>query len=191
VAHRSPRANMLAELPKGAPQAQQVADRWHLLKNLREALERVLGRVHASLKQQQETAASTPFPRRKREQSQNEQVASQLSRQHRKARYEEVIDLYRQGVPLLRIAQQLQLSRGTIYKYVAASTFPERAARSASAATRNIIDPYSKYLRPRSSFEKCKHKAMQAVTKRLRAGYKHKDCCRAVTPSMRWTRISL
>ena len=35
----------------GAPTAQQIADRWHILKNLREVLERLLGRVHARLKQ--------------------------------------------------------------------------------------------------------------------------------------------
>jgi transposase len=34
----------------GAPQALQVADRFHLLTNLREALERVLDRAHASLR---------------------------------------------------------------------------------------------------------------------------------------------
>src|SRR5216683_2382758 len=38
---------------EGAPSAQQVVDRWHLLKNLREVLERVLGRVHEALKQRQ------------------------------------------------------------------------------------------------------------------------------------------
>ena len=34
----------------GAPQARQVADRWHLLVNLREALERFLTRIHGRLR---------------------------------------------------------------------------------------------------------------------------------------------
>ena len=34
---------------EAAPQAQQVADRWHLLKNLREALERLLARLTPSV----------------------------------------------------------------------------------------------------------------------------------------------
>jgi transposase len=38
---------------EGAPQAQQIVDRWHLLKNLKEVLERVLGRAHAALEHRQ------------------------------------------------------------------------------------------------------------------------------------------
>src|SRR5262249_12408709 len=36
---------------EGAPQAKQVADRWHLLKNLREMLERLLGRSAATVQE--------------------------------------------------------------------------------------------------------------------------------------------
>ena len=38
---------------EGAPQAQQIVDRWHLLKNLKEVLERVVGRLHAALEERQ------------------------------------------------------------------------------------------------------------------------------------------
>lgn len=46
------RASAYAEgAAMGAPTALQVADRWHLLKNLREALERLMNRHHTILKQ--------------------------------------------------------------------------------------------------------------------------------------------
>ena len=36
---------------EGAPEAQQIVDRWHVLKNLGEVVLRVVGRTHAALKQ--------------------------------------------------------------------------------------------------------------------------------------------
>src|SRR5215467_467544 len=35
---------------RGAPQALQIADRWHVIHNLGEALEKILARYHADLK---------------------------------------------------------------------------------------------------------------------------------------------
>ena len=44
----------------GAPHAQQVADRWHLLRNLREALEQLLDRHRSALQVVREVATHTP-----------------------------------------------------------------------------------------------------------------------------------
>lgn len=131
---------------EGAPSAQQVVDRWHLLKNLREALERMLGRVHETLKQRKLASGLPVRARGKRRRSKNEQAASQMARLRREARYEDVVALYKQGVPVLRIAQDLHMSRTTVRKFVAAGAFPERAKTRRS---KSIVDPYVPYLQER------------------------------------------
>jgi transposase len=128
---------------EGAPSAQQIVDRWHLLKNLREALERMLGRVHETLKQRQQASGLPVRPRSRRRRSSNEQTASQMARIRREARYEEVIALYKQGVSVLQIAETLHMSRTTVRKFVAAGAFPERAT---TLRSRSILDPFIPYL---------------------------------------------
>jgi transposase len=76
---------------EGAPHAKQVMDRWHPLKNLREALERIVSRLSPRLELRQEHLSSTPFPQRKKARTIHEQAASEASRQRRPARYEEVL----------------------------------------------------------------------------------------------------
>jgi hypothetical protein len=60
------RSSLYAEgAREGAPEAVQVADRWHLMKNLTEALERILQRHHTELRQAHEqiaTATACPPP---------------------------------------------------------------------------------------------------------------------------------
>ena len=100
---------------EGAPHAKQVMDRWHTIKNLREALERVVSRVYPRLELRQEHLSSTPLPKRKKARILHEQAASEASRQRRLVRYEEVLECYQQGMPITQIAKQLYLARGTIY----------------------------------------------------------------------------
>lgn len=110
----------------GAPEARQIVDRWHLLKNWREALERVLGRVDGQLKQRQRDEGVIIRPRYKKTRSNSEVAASQASRTRRLARYEEVIALWQQGTSSSAIARQLHLSPTTVSKFVHAGSFPER-----------------------------------------------------------------
>ena len=131
---------------EGAPFAQQVVDRWHLLKNLREVLERVLGRVHESLKQRQQASGPPVRTRTRRQRTKPEQVASNMARFRREARYQDVLALYQQGVPVLRIAEDLHMSRTTVRKFVAAGAFPERAT---TLRSKSILDPYVPYLQQR------------------------------------------
>jgi transposase len=130
----------------GAPEAVQIAERFHVLQNLREATERTLKRIHAELIEQQKELGLAQATRYKRRRSQTEIAASQVARLRRQARYEEVVTLYKQGVSILGIADQLRMSRSTVRNYVYAGAFPERAN---VLRTRSLLDPYIPYLEKR------------------------------------------
>jgi transposase len=130
-----------------------VADRWHVLKNHREALERMLKRLHAELARLPEPTpagdTSTPPPalvRPLRLPSMGEQVARQAARSRRAARYQQVQALYQQGVPMVQIARRLGMGRATVRTFVVATVFPERAIQSPQPS---ILDRYVPYLQQR------------------------------------------
>ncbi len=132
---------------EGAPEARQIVDRWHLLKNWREVLQRVVGRVHASLKQRQTASGMSIRPRYKLARSSSEVAASQALRLRRLAVYEEVVGLHQQGASIEAIAEQLCLSPTTVGKSIYAGAFPERKYRWHG---RRQIEPYIPYLTKRA-----------------------------------------
>jgi hypothetical protein len=71
---------------EGAPHAQQVIDRWHLLKNLREALERLLIRLHEGLAQLPAAPNEVLAARPRQKRTRAEVAASTASRMRRLAR---------------------------------------------------------------------------------------------------------
>jgi transposase len=130
----------------GAPEAIQIADRFHVLQNLREAAERALKRIHAELIEQQKASGHPAVTRYKRRRSQTEIASSKVARLRRQARYEEVVTLYKQGMSILGIADQLRMSRSTVRNFVYAGAFPERAN---VLRTKSLLDPYVPYLEKR------------------------------------------
>jgi transposase len=139
----------------GAPAAIQVADRWHILKNHREALERMLNRLHADLSRMLVSGSPTTPPssnlvqarlRPLRMPSRAEHTARQASHARRMQRYQQVRTLVAQGHSILQIATQLGMSRTTVTAFARATTFPERAIQPGQAS---ILDPYTAYLTQR------------------------------------------
>jgi transposase len=127
----------------GAPQAQQVIDRWHLLKNLREAIERFLS--HTQMPEEaSEDGRLAISPRQKR--TSGERVRSEGSRKLRLALYQQVNELYRQGGTILGIARQLHIGHRRVRNFVRSPSFPEWGK---PARTRSAIDPYRPYLQER------------------------------------------
>lgn len=132
---------------EAAPQVREVADRWHLLQNLRQVLERFLSICYARLKQSMSTAQSGAAPpsgwvpqRRTR----TEEAAWEAARQQRLACYQEVHRLHvDEGLNTLQIARHLEMSRITVRKYLSAEAFPER---SLYPPARRILQPYEAHL---------------------------------------------
>lgn len=131
----------------GAPQAQQVADRWHFLKNLTEVLERILSRLRTELSHvvARQSESDAPVVRRIEIHAKNEHLARMARREQRKARYEQVRALAAQGVNQRAIAHQLRISRTTICKFVKAENFPEMAPHSRDSG----LTPFEPYLHTR------------------------------------------
>lgn len=134
----------------GVPQAQQVADRWHLLVNLRDAFMRVLDRLRPELKvpspsKTPEKIEGISFLHRRRY-SQNEIVLRDTRRARRLQLYEKVHRLRRAKLTILSIARQLKLSRMTVYRYLSMSQFPEPITHQHRPS---ILDPYLPHLNQR------------------------------------------
>ncbi len=127
----------------GAPQAQQVIDRWHGLKNLREAIERLLPHTPGS-EEAKGKAGHPSSPRPKR--TSGERVRSTGSRARRLALSQQVNELSQHGGTILGIARQLQIGAPTVRKGVRSPQFPEWGK---PAVTRSAIDPYRTYLEER------------------------------------------
>ena len=133
---------------EGAPHAVQVADRWHLIANLREALERVLNRQHAHLRELSIPADATALDTswRPRPRSVREQADQQARRERRYALYQAVQNLARQGLGILPIAKQLGLNRSTVRKFVYSDSYPDLAPHHRRAT---MLAPHEAYLRER------------------------------------------
>jgi transposase len=137
-------------ISEGAPQAIQVADRWHLLVNLREALQRLLDRLRPELNALLPAATSATPPKipvfRHRSRSQATEMTRQTRKQQRQALHAEIQRLQKKELPVRTIARQLGKSPTTIYKYLAMPEFPQKMVRKHIAS---ILDPYQDYLSQR------------------------------------------
>ena len=142
---------------KGAPNALQVADRFHLLVNVGEAVERVLSRKHACLKEAaaavdrvaaeaNDAEVSTSSPASPSEYVTRQEQVKQAHRARRLERYEAVMALYEQGASTRAISRELGIARTTVRHFIGAGAFPERADRPKRPT---ILTPYESHLRER------------------------------------------
>ncbi|GAB5518599.1 MAG: hypothetical protein RhofKO_08500 [Rhodothermales bacterium] len=133
-----------AGMHAGVPGALQVANRWHLLRNVSQMTER----LHAHLEHRAEPSpisARTPdaserprFARSSGEERQRRQ------RQHRRERRRQLVHyLHHKGLSMRKIARTLGISRTTVARYVHDEAPKSRKRR------RSMLDPYLAYLKTR------------------------------------------
>jgi transposase len=167
------RASCYAEgSQQGAPNAIQVADRWHLLHNMTDALEKIIFRHHPELKRaadqvsapgpsQDEQNVGMPMPsaqeindtqqpqtdERPQERQLNRAERERLARRGARAqRYDRVIELRKNGLSERAITRETGVSRRTVRKYLAAGTFPEI---NPPARRSSRLDVYEELIRER------------------------------------------
>ncbi len=131
---------------QGAPQALQCADRFHLIKNLREALEGLLAHhLAAERKRQTQVTGDSQAPvwqsKRATRCSPKLERLQQARREERLAHYEQVMALRKQGLSQQAIAQRAGVGHSTVSNWLAAGTFPERKPRE-QASHLNRYLPY-------------------------------------------------
>ncbi|MBI3964811.1 MAG: ISL3 family transposase [Chloroflexi bacterium] len=166
----------------GAPDAIQVADRWRLLANAGDVLERILRRkapqrqaAAAAVDQQALAAvpitgdrpamaelAEAPAPRRLT----RAEPERQTRRAQRLARSEAVVALHGQGWSQCAIADEVGLGRKTVRRYLRAEAFPEVATRRPRPT---LLTPYVPYLLQRWT-EGC-HNARLLCEELVRQGF--------------------
>lgn len=157
----------------GAPHARQIADRFHIIKNLREALERLIDRNRRCLagvalprwsrqpgsrrstyESGIQLADSDYVPaylpayagRKPAKRSPAETSGRAVRQEQRQARVEQVLSLCEQGISINGIAQQLGINRQTVYRYLRSDTDPTaRMVRQKSS----MLDAHLAYLHVR------------------------------------------
>ncbi|MFJ5811100.1 ISL3 family transposase [Streptomyces sp. NPDC093093] len=135
----------------GAPQAMQVADAWHLLNNLAQAVERVIGRHRADLRQpltshDDRTDDGPASEGRDREELDIHGRPRPLVARTRE-RHQQIHERIQRGDSLRAIARDLRLSRGTVNRFAHAAEVDELLLAAIHRPA--LIDEYRLYLHHR------------------------------------------
>ena len=155
------RASLYAEAAhRAAPGAIQITDRWHLLRNLSEALTGILAPHHRLMAEaaravSKRTDTSVIERSTATTSATRAEGVKQGRRDRRVSRYESVIEQVRNGLSQAEISRRLGIDRRTIRRWTHSSDFPERKP----AFRRSSVDEYRRYLDQR--WEEGCHNASQ------------------------------
>jgi transposase len=132
IVSRDGSAEYATAIRQGAPQALQVADRFHIIQNMAKAVKLLLARCCDDICSTQWRPLTPPHV----------QQAQQVRRGQRLSQYQQVIALSKEGVKDPEIARRTKLSVRTIRRWRAHDSFPEVKRRG----RRSRFDPYKEYV---------------------------------------------
>ncbi len=151
IVSRDRSSQYAAAIRKGAPQALQVADLWHIGKNLADSVSTLLARCRAEIRRglhvqaTSEQGEADPVPEEERHaaRSRGEELARVARRAQKLDRYTQIIELHDQGLTAIDIASRVGISGRTVHRWLAHGSFPEARRRRRRPS---LIDPYERYV---------------------------------------------
>jgi transposase len=141
---------------EGAPQAIQIADRFHLVRNLAEVLKLLLARCRAEIRRSEQNALSEPEEKASGEpprtlpspatwkQKPPQQMVRvyQANLAQREDRFQQVVSLRTRGMKQADIAKRVGISERTVRKWLKAGALPSYRRPN----RRSVFDPYAAYV---------------------------------------------
>lgn len=153
IVSRDRSSQYAAAISKGAPQALQVADVWHIGKNLSESVHTLLARCRSEIRrglqaqamsgQEPEERESVLEEERRPPRSAHAKLAQEGRRAQKLDRYQQALELHQQGVKAAEIASRIGIGERTVYRWLAHGSFPEARPRRRRPS---LIDPYERYV---------------------------------------------
>lgn len=126
IVSRDRSSEYTAAISKGAPQALQVADLWHVGKNLVDSVQTLLARCRAEIRRGLHTQATPEQASEEMEpvleeerrpaRSPSVKLAQEGRRAQKLDRYEQVVELHQQGVKAADIASRVGIGERTVHR---------------------------------------------------------------------------
>ena len=151
IACRDGSSEYASAIKKGAPQARQVSDRWHLGKNLSKCVSTLLANALTELRRAEQAKAAPqeagrpPQLARREGESATVQQTQRVRQAERTQRYEQIIALRAQGMGTAEIAAQMNMPARTIRHWLARGSAPDFRHRW-SRVPAHISTPLRAYL---------------------------------------------
>jgi transposase len=148
IVSRDGSSEYASAIKKGAPQARQVSDRWHLVKNLAACVSVQLAQCLTQLRRTEQARANssegepTSHGQYSHPRTRAERRTQQARQAERLARYEHITALFKQGMKSAEIATQTGMPERTVRHWLSRGTPYSRPRRRRA----RLLDPYHTYL---------------------------------------------